>query len=75
MGKPDPRIFRAATEALGVPAEQSLFIDDCLEEADGAREFGFTAFHLDRTRREPDLATWTLSCLADLLPFLERCQP
>ena len=69
-GKPDPAIFQAATAALRVRPEECVFVDDCLEEADGARAQGFTAFHLDRERGAPDWDTWTLSSLQDLGLFL-----
>jgi putative hydrolase of the HAD superfamily len=69
-GKPDPRIFAAATQSLGVEARDSVFVDDTKVEADGAREQGFTSFHLVRQREEPDLASWTLGNLEHLLDFL-----
>jgi putative hydrolase of the HAD superfamily len=71
-GKPDPRIFRAATESLGVSPAESVFVDDCKDEADGARVQGFTSFHLDRRLEHPDFARWTLGNLSHLLMFLER---
>lgn len=70
-GKPDPRIFRAATRALGVSPQESVFVDDCKEEADGAREQGFTAFHLDRTRARPDFDRWEIGNLEHLVEFLK----
>ena len=69
-GKPDPRIFEAATRSLGVDPQNCVFVDDCIEEADGAREQGFTAFHLDRHCRQADIDTWTLGTLKHLLEFL-----
>ena len=69
-GKPDPRIFNAALESLGVEAGDSVFVDDCKEEADGAREQGFTAFNIVRERTEPDFANWTITDLNQLLDFL-----
>ncbi len=71
-GKPDPRIFRAATQSLGVTPQESVFVDDCREEADGARCQGFTSFHLDRTRAEPDFEAWTIANLSHLLDYLQR---
>lgn len=53
-GKPDARIYLAALNAQGVTAAESLYVDDCAEEADGARALGFTAFHLDRSRTLTD---------------------
>ncbi|MGD2175353.1 MAG: HAD-IA family hydrolase [Candidatus Brocadiaceae bacterium] len=70
-GKPDPRIFRAATDSLGVRPEESVFVDDTEGEVEGARELGFTAFHLDRTRTEPDFSRWKLGNLRHLIEYLE----
>ena len=41
--KPDPRAFRDGAEALGVPAEQIVFLDDMPWNAEGARQAGMTA--------------------------------
>lgn len=71
-GKPDPRIFEAATRSLEVTAHDSIFIDDNQEEADGAREQGFTAFHLDRERKQAHFGSWTLGNLEHLLDFSDR---
>jgi HAD superfamily hydrolase (TIGR01509 family) len=68
--KPDPRIYAAATRSLGVDPRHCVFVDDREEEADGARELGFTAFHLDRQRRQADIAAWTIGNLKHLLEFL-----
>lgn len=75
VGKPDPRIFTAALHSLGVTADTAIFVDDCLEEADGARDQGFTAFHMDRTLTEPDFARWEIGDLEHLLSWLDfACQ-
>jgi putative hydrolase of the HAD superfamily len=41
--KPDPRAFRGGTDALGVPAEQIVFLDDMPWNIEGARQAGMTA--------------------------------
>lgn len=41
--KPLPDIYRAAVEIAGVPAEQTLFIDDKQENCDTARSLGMRA--------------------------------
>ena len=69
-GKPSPIIFGAALKAQGVTAEESIFVDDCKEEADGAREQGFTAFYLDRSGENND--EWTIHNLKQLIDFVER---
>ncbi len=68
-GKPSPIIFNAALEAQGVTASESVFVDDCKEEADGAREQGFTAFYLDRSGENND--EWTIHNLKQLIDFIE----
>jgi HAD superfamily hydrolase (TIGR01509 family) len=70
-GKPAPRIFNAALRSLDVRAEESIFVDDTKDEADGAREQGFTAFHLDRQRTEADFEHWTIGNLGHLVQFIE----
>ncbi len=64
-GKPSPIIFNAALKAQGVTAEESIFVDDCKKEADGAREQGFTAFYLDRSGENND--KWTIHNLKQLI--------
>lgn len=66
--KPEPAIYQAALDALGVTAEESLYVDDYDVEADGARALGFTAFHIDRSR--PGDGRWRISSLLDMVKFL-----
>jgi len=40
VGKPDPRAFEAACDALGVPAHRCLFIDDAAANVEAARAAG-----------------------------------
>ncbi len=70
-GKPDSVIFKAALEAQGVPAEESLYVDDYRPEADGARALGFTSFLLDRQGIEPE-DPFTIGNLRELVNFVER---
>ena len=41
--KPDHAIYRAAADKVECPPEQIVFIDDMLENVEGARSFGFDA--------------------------------
>ena len=68
-GKPSPIIFNTALQTQGVTASESIFIDDCKQEADGAREQGFTAFYLDRSGENDD--EWTIHNLKQLIDFIE----
>ncbi len=69
-GKPSPIIFNAALQVQGVTASECIFVDDCKEEADGAREQGFTAFFLDRSGANND--EWTIHNLKKLIDFVEE---
>jgi putative hydrolase of the HAD superfamily len=43
--KPDPRIFRLCLERLGVGAEETLFVDDRLENVESASRLGLRTLH------------------------------
>lgn len=43
LSKPHPEIFHAARETLAVPAGEILFLDDTLDNVDGARAAGWQA--------------------------------
>ncbi len=69
-GKPSPIIFNAALNAQGVTAEESLYVDDCKPEVDGARQQGFTSFLIDRSGNNYD--EWTISDLRQLIEYAEK---
>lgn len=71
VGKPNPRIFQHALDLERVKAEECLYVDDTLIEADGAREMGFTSFHIDRKGAEVK-TEWTISNLRELITFVEE---
>lgn len=71
VGKPDPAIYQAALAAQGVAAEESLYVDDCPPEADGARALGFASFLLDRSESQPE-SEWRIHNLRELVNFVER---
>lgn len=58
-GKPSPIIFNAALSAQNVTAEESIYMDDCDVEANGAREQGFTSFLIDRSGENKNQHTIT----------------
>lgn len=68
--KPSPVIFNAALAAQGVAAAESLYVDDCKEEADGARKLGFTSFLIDRSGANKD--RWTITDLRQIVDFAEK---
>ena len=69
-------IFNAALNFQGVTARESLYIDDCRIEADGAREQGFTSFLIDRSCGETTTAAaddrWTIHNLTQLVEFVQK---
>ncbi|MDP2948558.1 MAG: HAD family phosphatase [Chloroflexota bacterium] len=44
IAKPDVRIYHLAAERLGVPASACVFVDDLLQNVEGARAAGMRAF-------------------------------
>jgi HAD superfamily hydrolase (TIGR01509 family) len=57
--KPDAACFLQACRAVGVEPDQCLFVDDTLENVEGARRVGMTAEH-------------TINSVRDTLDFLDR---
>ncbi len=49
--KPDPRIYRIALERLGVPAAESIFVDDVLDNVRGAEAVGMCGVHFQSTEQ------------------------
>jgi putative hydrolase of the HAD superfamily len=60
--KPDPRIYQAMLEKLGVSPPETIFVDDFLENVEGARRLGMRSIHfLDPDQARAELHDW-LSC-------------
>jgi putative hydrolase of the HAD superfamily len=62
--KPDPRAYAAAADALGLSAQDIVFIDDQLKNARGASAIGMHGLHLDIT--EPNGALHAARVLLEL---------
>ncbi len=62
VAKPDRRIYQLALDQMGVEAEQTIFIDDFIENIEGARELGIHGIHFQDPRT-------ILDELKDLLGF------
>src|SRR5579859_6483525 len=45
MSKPDPRIYALTCERLGVPANETVFVDDYVPNVTAAREAGLHGIH------------------------------
>ncbi len=48
--KPDPRAYAAALDALALPAEACVFVDDQKRNIEGARDVGLQTVHFDVAR-------------------------
>jgi len=69
--KPDPRIFHLTLEKLQCTAEETVFLDDNLENVEGARAVGITAIRV--SAREPEKAVEELEKLIGINLRLEAC--
>ncbi len=54
MAKPDPQIYRLMLERLGVEAETAVFVDDFIENVEGARAVGMHAIHFRNSQQVRD---------------------
>ena len=64
--KPDPRAYGFVTEALGLPAEACVFVDDQQRNVDGGRAAGMRTVHFDVAR--PALSYAEALAHFDLVP-------
>lgn len=67
--KPEPIIYQTALKTLDVTARESIYVDDYDIEADGARNLGFLAFHLNRSGKSQ--GKWTIKSLRELIPAVK----
>ena len=69
--KPDPRIFRAALDALGVAAGETLYVGDIYEiDIEGARAAGIEAVLLSESGPAPERSCRTAQSIDDLVNLL-----
>ena len=68
--KPDKQIFDAAIHGLGIEPNECIFIDDNLEEANGAREYGFLSFHINRQTKADKEKEWEIDDLTEILNYI-----
>jgi putative hydrolase of the HAD superfamily len=73
--KPDARIYEVALEALGVPAEETLFIGDgANDELAGAERVGMTPVLLQQDEQDPlwdGLSDWTSARVTSIHQVLD----
>lgn len=68
--KPNPLIYITALKSLNITAEESIYVDDYDIEADGARNLGFTSFHLDRNSKKKGI--WVIKSLKEIIDYVEK---
>ncbi len=49
--KPDPRFYEMILDRLGVKADESVFVDDFIENVEGARAVGMKAVHFKNAQQ------------------------
>ena len=54
LQKPDPRIYRHACRALGIEADEAVFLDDIGRNLKAARELGMATIKVDDVARALD---------------------
>jgi putative hydrolase of the HAD superfamily len=66
--KPDPRMYRAGSDALGLPPYECLFVDDASDLVAAAIELGYGGTAIIRTADPPTTVPW-IGTLEDLVPM------
>ncbi len=51
LAKPDPRFYQLMLDRLGVKAEEAIFVDDFIENVEGARAAGITGVQFKNTQQ------------------------
>ncbi len=51
VAKPDPRFYQLMLDRLEVNAEEAIFVDDFIENVEGARAVGITGVHFKNTQQ------------------------
>ena len=80
ISKPDPRVYLACCEALGVEPHEAVFVGDgANDELEGARRVGMHAILIHKPGEDPvwpDVRTWDgprVTSVPDVLEVLARC--
>jgi putative hydrolase of the HAD superfamily len=66
--KPDARMYRAGSDALGLAAHECVFVDDAPDLVAAAIEFGYGGTAIIRTSDPPAAVPW-IRTLEDLVPM------
>jgi putative hydrolase of the HAD superfamily len=80
LSKPDPRIYLACCEQLGVEPHDSVFVGDgANDELEGARRVGLLPILIHKAGKDPiwpEVRTWDgfrVTSIPEVLEVLERC--
>jgi putative hydrolase of the HAD superfamily len=80
ISKPDPRIYLACCEELGVEPREAVFVGDgANDELEGARRVGMQAILIHKHGQDPlwpEVRTWDgprVTTIPEVLEVLERC--
>jgi putative hydrolase of the HAD superfamily len=66
--KPDPRMYRAGSDALGLPPHECIFVDDAPDLVAAAIELGYGGTAIVRTSDPPVGVPW-IGTLENLVPM------
>jgi putative hydrolase of the HAD superfamily len=66
--KPDPRMYRAGSDALGLAPRECVFVDDDPDLVAAAIELGYGGTAIVRTAEPPTAVPW-IGTLQDLVPM------
>jgi putative hydrolase of the HAD superfamily len=69
--KPDPRMYRAGSDALGLPPRECLFVDDAPDLVAAAIELGYGGTAIIRASEPPTTVPW-IGTLEDLVHMTGR---
>jgi putative hydrolase of the HAD superfamily len=80
ISKPDPRVYLACCDALGVEPDEAVFVGDgANDELGGARRVGMQAILIHRHGEDPmwpEVRTWDgprVTSVPEVLEVLQRC--
>jgi putative hydrolase of the HAD superfamily len=71
VGKPDPRAYRAAAAALGLPPQDCAFVDDLPINVEAACAVGMRGVLLDRQQMHPVATLPVIASLDQLVSLLD----
>lgn len=68
--KPDPKLFEHALELIGLPAEQTILIDDSKENLVRAKEFGMQPVLINTKSKKKDKDFLTIFSVSEILEYV-----